>query len=81
MIAHNAATQISENEDVICIVMEHVNGQELFEFLQYGKCDEVDARKYFRQLVAAVAYVHSTGSSHRDLKPENIMLDENLVSF
>lgn len=31
-----------------------------------------------KQLLEAVAYIHSKGIVHRDLKPENILLDDNL---
>ena len=37
---------------------------------------EAEARKFFRQICAAVAYIHEAGYAHRDLKPENILIDD-----
>lgn len=62
----------------IYIVLELVNGGELFEqVLRNGKLEENEARKYFQQLIDAVGYCHSRGVYHRDLKLENVLLDEN----
>lgn len=36
-----------------------------------------EAQKYFKQLIAAMEYLHSKGVAHRDLKPENLLLDEH----
>ena len=40
--------------------------------------NEREARKRFKQIVAAVAYCHSQHVVHRDLKAENLLLDSNL---
>lgn len=40
--------------------------------------NEREARKLFKQIVAAVAYCHSRRVVHRDLKAENLLLDANL---
>ena len=61
----------------VCLVMEHARGGELFQKVaKYGAMTEDLARVYFRQIVAAVIYCHSTGICHRDLKLENCLLAE-----
>lgn len=42
-----------------------------------GVGDERRIKKYFGQLVDAVAYLHSYGIVHRDIKPENILLSSS----
>ena len=44
----------------------------------HGRMNEKEARKKFKQIVAAVAYCHSKHVVHRDLKAENLLLDANL---
>ncbi|KAJ8428050.1 hypothetical protein Cgig2_027621 [Carnegiea gigantea] len=61
----------------IYFVMEFAKGGELFAKLTKGRFSEDLSRKYFHQLISAVAYCHSRGVYHRDLKPENLLLDEN----
>ncbi|KAB0405800.1 hypothetical protein E2I00_003515, partial [Balaenoptera physalus] len=41
------------------------------------RLSEEETRVVFRQIVSAVAYVHSQGFAHRDLKPENLLFDED----
>lgn len=36
---------------------------------------EVAARRYWRQILEGVQYLHTRGVAHRDLKPENLLLD------
>ncbi|GMJ14726.1 PROTEIN KINASE 18, SNF1-RELATED PROTEIN KINASE 3.6, CBL-interacting protein kinase 20 [Hibiscus trionum] len=69
--------EVMASRSKIYFVMEYVKGGELFNKVARGKLKEVDARRYFQQLVAAVDYCHSRGIYHRDLKPENLLLDEN----
>ncbi|NP_001306623.1 CBL-interacting serine/threonine-protein kinase 14 [Nelumbo nucifera] len=61
----------------IYFVMEFVKGGELFSKVAKGRLTEDLSRRYFQQLISAVAYCHSHGVFHRDLKPENLLLDEN----
>ncbi|GJN38056.1 hypothetical protein PR202_gb27064 [Eleusine coracana subsp. coracana] len=60
----------------IYFVMEYVRGGELFARVAQGRLKEADARRYFQQLVSAVAFCHARGVFHRDIKPENLLVDD-----
>jgi maternal embryonic leucine zipper kinase len=70
--------QVLETEDKYFLVLEHAPGGELFDYIvTRDRLKEGEARMFFRQIVAAVAFCHSKGIAHRDLKPENLLLDAN----
>lgn len=57
------------------LVMEYLNGGDLYSLLQKVGCLEEDiVRIYIAELVLALDYLHSVGIIHRDLKPENILI-------
>ena len=57
------------------MVLEYVPNGELFDYiLKKGHLEEDEGRKFFRQLVAGVSYIHSHNICHRDIKPENILI-------
>jgi len=64
-----------ESEDgKIYMVMEYVSGGELFDhIINRGNYSEHDAALVVRQIIEAVAYLHSNNIAHRDLKPENLL--------
>ncbi|KAH6765309.1 CBL-interacting protein kinase 12 [Perilla frutescens var. hirtella] len=69
--------EVMATKSKIFFVMEYVKGGELFSKVAKGRLKEEVARKYFQQLISAVAFCHARGVYHRDLKPENILLDED----
>ncbi|XP_022845820.1 CBL-interacting serine/threonine-protein kinase 12-like [Olea europaea var. sylvestris] len=69
--------EVMATKSKIFFVMEYVKGGELFNKVAKGRLKEEVARKYFQQLISAVAFCHARGVYHRDLKPENILLDED----
>ncbi|EPS61661.1 hypothetical protein M569_13134, partial [Genlisea aurea] len=69
--------EVMATKSKIFFVMEYVKGGELFNKVSKGRLKEEVARKYFQQLISAVAFCHARGVYHRDLKPENILIDED----
>ena len=64
-------------KDEICLVMELIQGEELFSYcLDQGPLPEDTSRNMFWDIVNAVEYIHLKGVVHRDLKLENCMLEE-----
>ncbi|XP_048449282.1 maternal embryonic leucine zipper kinase isoform X3 [Rhincodon typus] len=69
---------VIETAQKIFIILEYCPGGELFDYIiAKDRLSEEEARIFFRQIVSAVAYVHSQGYAHRDLKPENLLIDED----
>ncbi|XP_032085143.1 serine/threonine-protein kinase SIK3 isoform X2 [Thamnophis elegans] len=71
--------QVMETERMIYLVTEYASGGEIFDHLvAHGRMAEKEARKKFKQIVAAVHFCHCHHIVHRDLKAENLLLDANL---
>ncbi|CAJ0965668.1 unnamed protein product [Ranitomeya imitator] len=69
---------VIETPKKIFMVLEYCPGGELFDYIiAKDRLSEDEARVFFRQIVSAVAYIHSQGYAHRDLKPENLLIDED----
>jgi len=68
---------VFETEDKIIMVMEHMKGGELFDYVvDRGTLSEEEASNILRKITSAVAHMHSQGIIHRDLKPENLLLTD-----
>jgi len=65
---------IYEAETYFIIVMELLEGGALSNRMVAGKgWEEAEASRVSKQLLLAVAYLHSHGIVHRDLKPDNFV--------
>lgn len=65
-------------DNLIYLIMEYCQHGELFQFIiDQQKVPEYLAKNIFKQLLDAIAYIHSKSVAHRDIKPENILLDED----
>ncbi|KAH9599074.1 Protein kinase domain [Trypanosoma melophagium] len=63
----------------IYLIMEYVDGGELYEYIvKKGKLREDVGRYVLQQIVCALEYCHHFLVVHRDLKPENILLGPGL---
>jgi len=69
-----------EDEFYINIVMEYLQGEDLFKLISTKKNDnftEKDIAEIISCLLKALAYIHNQGIVHRDIKPENILFSKN----
>jgi serine/threonine protein kinase len=65
-----------QNASKLYMVMEYLNGGELFFHLsKEGSFSEIRAKFYIAEILIGLNYLHSQGIIYRDLKPENILLD------
>lgn len=67
---------VFEIETHLFLVMEFVDGLELFEYLvRRGALPIREALSFFQQIICGLEYCHKRLICHRDLKPENLLLD------
>ncbi|GMF17954.1 unnamed protein product [Phytophthora lilii] len=70
--------EVIDSPDRIFLIMEHVDGGEMFEYIvAHHRIREPEAAYLFRQIVDGLAYLHANEITHRDLKPENLLLQSN----
>lgn len=66
-----------EMAELKAIVMEFVDGEELYSKLERGHLNEQEAKYLFYQLCVAIDYCHKNGIVHRDVKLENILVTKD----
>jgi len=65
-------------QDRLCLVMEYVNGGELFVHLgKERQFSEDRTRFYGAEITSAIGYLHKRGVVYRDIKLENLLLDKD----
>ena len=67
---------VKETPTSLYIIMEYIPGKELFDYIIYNKrLSELEACKFYQQIISGVEYLGKIKVVHRDLKPENLLLD------
>lgn len=70
--------EVIETSTDVYVVTEYSSGGELFDYIvERGRLAEIEARRFFQQIISGVEYCHKHMIAHRDLKPENLLLDEH----
>jgi len=77
---HNIAglLQYNEKPDFHYIVFQHINGQDLFTYLEklnFSPRTETEARSIITQILNGLHHIHSNKIAHRDVKLENVLID------
>jgi RAC serine/threonine-protein kinase len=67
-----------QTKDLLCFVLEYVNGGELFFHLSREKVFSEDRAKFYAaEICLAISYLHEHNIIYRDLKLENLLLDRH----
>lgn len=70
--------EILEDDENLFLITEFVPNGELFDYIvAQRRVKEMEACKFFQQIIDGIDYIHKLNVVHRDLKPENLLLDEN----
>jgi serine/threonine protein kinase len=67
--------EVVETPTQVVIAMELLGGGTLLEYVNGHELGEQDARRFFGQLLSALAYLAEQRVCHRDLRLDNICLD------
>eukprot|EP01054_Gregarina_sp_Poly1_P002029 Gregarina_sp_Poly_1__2028@NODE_1532_length_3918_cov_126_566346_g1011_i0_p1_GENE_NODE_1532_length_3918_cov_126_566346_g1011_i0NODE_1532_length_3918_cov_126_566346_g1011_i0_p1_ORF_typecomplete_len784_score101_80Pkinase/PF00069_25/7_9e68Pkinase_Tyr/PF07714_17/8_7e41Kinaselike/PF14531_6/6_4e15Pkinase_fungal/PF17667_1/5_6e10Pkinase_fungal/PF17667_1/4_7e03Kdo/PF06293_14/1_9e08Kdo/PF06293_14/2_9e03Kdo/PF06293_14/6_2e03Kdo/PF06293_14/63RIO1/PF01163_22/7_7e05APH/PF01636_23/0_00059APH/PF01636_23/3_1e03Waa len=67
---------VIDSDDMLVLLMDLVEGGELFDFvLSKGCLAEDEARYVFAQFISTLKFLHEQGIIHRDIKLENVLVE------
>lgn len=67
--------EVLDTKNTIFLMMECAEGGEMFDYIVAQKhVPEIQACKFFHQIIDGVEILHKNEITHRDLKPENLLL-------
>eukprot|EP01135_Chromosphaera_perkinsii_P012313 Nk52_evm5s2635 gene=Nk52_evmTU5s2635 len=73
--------EVMETPAQICLIMQYCSGGDMLDYIlsQQGakRLREEEARKFAKQILVALEYIHGHGVVHRDIKAENFILDDD----
>jgi serine/threonine protein kinase len=71
--------QVLETQTHVFLIQEFVENGTLLSYVnRHMRLPELQARRYFSQLLSALEYLHTDRMvAHRDIKAENVLLDTN----
>ncbi|TCI80082.1 Stk1 family PASTA domain-containing Ser/Thr kinase [Exiguobacterium sp. SH0S1] len=72
-----AIYDVGDEQDIYYIVMEHVDGMTLKQYLQEEYISIEEALRIMGQICDAIDHAHAHRIIHRDIKPQNMMIDQN----
>jgi ABC-type branched-subunit amino acid transport system substrate-binding protein len=72
---HFFTLRLSNNQNLPCMVMEKIQGQDLEQWLKKNKSINQElALNWLKQITSILDFLHQRKLFHRDIKPANIML-------
>lgn len=74
-------TDLSEDMKSIDVLLEYVHGGSLISILEkYGALELEVIKKFSKQLLSGLHYLHENNIAHRDLKSGNILICQNAIA-
>ena len=73
---------VIQTDKSIYLIMEYISGKELFDYITTKKkLDEIEACKFYQQIISGIEYMNKLKIVHRDIKPENLLLDDKNINL
>lgn len=79
-IVQYLGTERNYSTNELSIFLEHMPGGSIADIvLKFGKLQEGVMRKYTREVLSGLKYLHAKGIIHRDIKGQNVLVDNRGV--